>query len=508
VYDASDLSTLYLDAAGTTAATVNGLVGLQLDKSAGLAVSSSAELVTNGTFPTDTSGWTLSSGTASVTQGAGGMTVLATVTATVSQAITTVVGKNYRYSVEITANNAAAFLAIRKADNATASVNIVDLRANSNGVSVGYFTATATTTYIVVQANTSASITVDNISLVEWYAGNHRYQTTTGSKPILRGSPVGANLVTNGDFASGTAGWTGTNATLSNVSNRLRATVVAGGAVSRATWTLSTTASKTYRITAQYATDSVTSNTSIYVGTVDGVADLLNIFCGSTTGTYVGYFTATGATAYIALSTTATLALAGEFNEWDNIEIVDVSAGQVQAPYWLQYDGVDDFLLTAAVDFTATDKMFVCAGVRKLSDAAEGIFIELSANANLNNGSFIVEAPRTAGVGNYGFFSKGTVLSGTNVATYAAPVTNIVAGIFDIAGDSILVRVNGSQVGTSVTDQGTGNFGNHILYFGRRGGIGTPFTGLESRTVICGKTLSATELASTERWVNQQTLAY
>jgi hypothetical protein len=46
---------------------------------------------------------------------------------------------------------------------------------------------------------------------------------------------------------------------------------------------------------------------------------------------------------------------AGETADFDDITLHDVSASAVTAPYGLQYDGIDDFLQTAAVDFaTAT----------------------------------------------------------------------------------------------------------------------------------------------------------
>ena len=55
-YDPSDFGTIFQDAAGTTPVTaVEQPVGLMLDKSKGLV--RGAELVTNGTFDTDLSGW-------------------------------------------------------------------------------------------------------------------------------------------------------------------------------------------------------------------------------------------------------------------------------------------------------------------------------------------------------------------------------------------------------------------------------------------------------------------
>lgn len=57
LYDYSDLSTLFQDSLGTTPVTTDGdPVGLVLDLSQGLELG--AELVTNGTFDTDISGWT------------------------------------------------------------------------------------------------------------------------------------------------------------------------------------------------------------------------------------------------------------------------------------------------------------------------------------------------------------------------------------------------------------------------------------------------------------------
>ncbi len=60
-YDPSDLSTMFRDRTGTTPVTADGqTVGLILDKSKGLVLGS--ELVTNGTFDSDISGWDSYSG--------------------------------------------------------------------------------------------------------------------------------------------------------------------------------------------------------------------------------------------------------------------------------------------------------------------------------------------------------------------------------------------------------------------------------------------------------------
>jgi hypothetical protein len=175
-------------------------------------------------------------------------------------------------------------------------------------------------------------------------------------------------------------------------------------------------------------------------------------------------------------------------------------------PY-LAFDGTDDSLLTNSVDFTATDKVTVWAGVRKLSDAAQGVVSELSATIASNNGSFLLTAPNSAAA-NYNWSSKGTTQVDNTVTTYTAPITNVVTGIADIAGASNIIRINGVQVGSVATTQGTGNFGNYPLYIGRRNNATFPFNGNLYSLIIRGAQSSAAQISSTETWVNGKTGAY
>jgi hypothetical protein len=191
-YDPSDLTTLFQNSTGSTPVTAPGQpVGLMLDKSQGATLG--PELVTNGTFDGSTTGWTLAGGTATVTASESGMTVNASATAFVAQSFATVIGSFYRYSAQITAHSGGVFTGIRKADNSTASVNAVNLRqgiADGVGTSTGFFVATATTTFIVVQANTGGSITADNIS-AKLLPGNHATQSTSASRPTYQVDSTG-----------------------------------------------------------------------------------------------------------------------------------------------------------------------------------------------------------------------------------------------------------------------------------------------------------------------------
>jgi hypothetical protein len=171
--------------------------------------------------------------------------------------------------------------------------------------------------------------------------------------------------------------------------------------------------------------------------------------------------------------------------------------------HWLLYDGTDDGSVTPTINW-GTDEVAICAGVTKSSDAAAGAFAELSATSASNNGTFAMLAPASAAA-NYYWRSKGTGDANMTVTTYTAPTTNVLTGQGKIATDLATLRADGSEVGTSATDQGTGNFGNHILYFGRRGGSSLPFNGREHQTVIRSRLLSSSELAKLETFTAAKT---
>jgi len=178
-------------------------------------------------------------------------------------------------------------------------------------------------------------------------------------------------------------------------------------------------------------------------------------------------------------------------------------------PY-LAFDGSDDSFGTGSIDFSATDKMSVCAGVTKLSDAAAAILVELSATTTSNSGSFYIAAPEGTSSAFFSSKMRGSINAASAVVTlgFPAPVTSVISALGDIASDENLLRIDGTQRASSVADQGTGNFGNYPLYIGRRNNASLPFNGRIYQMVVVGKTLSASELASTETFVNSRTGAY
>jgi hypothetical protein len=144
----------------------------------------------------------------------------------------------------------------------------------------------------------------------------------------------------------------------------------------------------------------------------------------------------------------------------------------VSDAHYLQFDGSNDALVTPSIDFTATDEIFVCAGLNKLKNTPLGVVAELSTSSQ--TGTFSIFTPGSAG-GNYGFRVRGSVsvladgpansFTGTNGNTI-----NVFTGSGDISADTSELRIDGTVSATVSTDHGTGNLINAPIYIGARAG--------------------------------------
>ena len=173
--------------------------------------------------------------------------------------------------------------------------------------------------------------------------------------------------------------------------------------------------------------------------------------------------------------------------------------------YYLEFDGGDDFLQTSNIDFTATDKVSLFAGVRKLSDAATGIVCELSTSVS-NVGTFNLKAPHGAAT-NFGSESGGSIpYAALCVASgYASPIAKVLAVTNNISGKQSIFRVNSVQAASSVANQGVGNYGNYPLYIGRRGGASFPFNGHIYSLIGVGRLTTNDETTAIEKELAKRT---
>jgi hypothetical protein len=450
---------MFQDRAGTTPVTTPGqTVGLLLDKSKGLVLGS--ELVTNGDFSAGSTGWTLL-GTATIS---GGVAIINSSSASDRLQQTGVIPANKFVKVEFDLAVTSGGLNFQDLLGGNAQVY-----TTSGRKSLIAFSSSATGIQFFRNA-TSGSFngTIDNISVKE-LPGFHATQSTTASRPTYGIVPLGGrrNLLLATDTmatqsltvtaVAHTLAFTGTG-TVTLTGASIAGPLVGTGASNRVSLTFTPTAA------------SLTL-------TVAGSVTLAQLELGST------------ATAYQRVTTQ-----------------YDVTESGVQSLSYLAFDGVDDFLVTPTIT-PGVNKAQVFAGVRKLSDAARGTIVEHSATIASNNGSFHLTAPNAASA-TFGFESKGTTLTDA-VATFAAPTTRVVTGVGDIAGDSTIIRANGTQQDQDTADQGTGNFLAYPLYIGRRGGTTLPFNGqIYNMIVRFGANLDAGTITSTETFVNEKTGAF
>jgi hypothetical protein len=174
--------------------------------------------------------------------------------------------------------------------------------------------------------------------------------------------------------------------------------------------------------------------------------------------------------------------------------------------YYLQPDGVNDGYVTGSnLDLSGTDKVTVFAAVRKLSDAADGIVVELT-NGTVN-GRFGLQAPGSSTVARFQYNSRGTAsaVPFTSNASFNAPFTGVITGQSVISTDTATLRINGTQVGTDSADQGTGNFASSLLYLFRRGGTTLPFNGQCFATIVAGGSYSTATIQRVEQILSKYT---
>jgi hypothetical protein len=538
-YDPSDLTTLFTDSAGTTPVTaVEQFVGLMLDKSKGLVLGS--ELVTNGTFNSDVSGWTAGS-TATISWDAGRMKItnIGAAFGYSYQSFPTVIGKTYKISANISVGTAGTVYL--RAGISELSFSYFGRSTTTDGVLSGVFVATATTSYVHILNNnvTNAYSLSDNIS-IKLLPGNHATQTTSAKRPKLAAR---YNLLTyteqfdNGVWAEFNGLYAGSKFT-PDVSN----------AEHRISFGLSTTAS-TY--THQYRVKAAGYNWC-FIGYANSVGSRENAFFdlqNGATGTIPVGATAkivsVGGGVYDIFLTTATGTFGSNYtllgvsnannvtsfaaNGVDGIEIfradlrpASQATGLIGPTYqrvvdaatydavgflpYLEFNGLSWSMSTNSIDFSAGDKVTAWAGVRRLGTGT-ALLLELSADLNANAGTFSMS--QDAGTSTWTFSSKGTIRAdATSGSSYPSPITTVNAGIGDIAGDVTTLRVNGTQVATSATNQGTGNFGNYPLFIGARNNASFFFTGWLTSLIVRGAQSTQSQIEATESWVNGKTGAY
>jgi len=181
--------------------------------------------------------------------------------------------------------------------------------------------------------------------------------------------------------------------------------------------------------------------------------------------------------------------------------------------YYLLFDGVDDALATAGINFSATDKMSVFAGVRKLSDAAQACVAAVGLNggtAGVNAELGLLLAPGAAAASTYWWRAGGSLIgSAANATGFASPNTAVLTAQSGISTDLQSIRINAATAVLGSGDLGTGNLGSgQIIYIGSRSGTSLPFNGHLYSLIVRGAQSTDAQVAAAEMYVNSKTGAY
>jgi hypothetical protein len=211
--------------------------------------------------------------------------------------------------------------------------------------------------------------------------------------------------------------------------------------------------------TTTLATQNVTTVAASYTLSFTGTGTLTlsgTSTAGPLVGTGVGQrvsltFTPTAGTLTLTVSGTVTDADLRVTNDGVGLPVyqrvtTSTNYDTTNFPRYLRFDGTDDCLFTGNINFSATDKVTVCAGVRKLSDAAGGAVAELSVSAGGNNGTFAAFAPFSAGSASFFGFSRRTAsASNTSALTFPSPISQVLSLVGDIGGEDRSDREKNSR---------------------------------------------------------------
>jgi hypothetical protein len=511
---------LYVDSNGVAPSVYPGdQVGLVIDSSRGGLENLGAELVTNGGFDSDT--WWSKSTNVTISGGLANYNTVALNNGVFRSGVVAA-GKYYQVTFTVSGFSSGG-VRVYTGGNRTSAFS-------ANGTYRVFCLAGSSDTQIIFEATSAGTVlALDNISVRE-IPGIHPYQTTSGSRPALCRTPDGGrrNLLTYSEDLS-SAAWGKTSVTVTGTDTIVLSAGSAGKYVSQ---TITGTAPSTISFEAKEGTHRYIQvlsssdaqhfvNIDLQTGTIgttgskaegalieslSGGWNKYRVTITNTGFSSIRFYAVDSSSAVYGASTSATtswqmrkvqLETGSSATAYQKVGLTsDVTEAGKRDCWGLLFDGSDDNLLTASVNFSATDEMTVMVGVRKLSDGSYPIIAELSTNWTSNNGSFSLSGNLNNG---YAWSSRGT--GGATVLTtdYLAPVTTVLGLQSDVSGPSLVLRANGSEINTSSSSQGLGNYGTWPIYISSRAGSSNYFNGLIYTLIVRGATTPTQTIKNFER---------
>lgn len=180
---------------------------------------------------------------------------------------------------------------------------------------------------------------------------------------------------------------------------------------------------------------------------------------------------------------------------------------------YLEFDGVDDFMVTSNMLWSGFNVSKVTASVGLLVDPTKvtsGTAICTGGDPTSVNGTFLIGAPSSTS--DHSFYLRGTSTIQARMAN-AVIGDDILTGVFDLAQSTketqLISRLSGNipspaSINWTGTTAGGGLFTSQPLYIGSLGGTGVFFKGNIYGIVVRGALSTSTEIANTEAWINRK----
>jgi hypothetical protein len=362
------------------------------------------------------------------------------------------------------------------------------------------------------------------------------FQDSAGTTPVTavgqlvglildksKGLALGSELVTNGTFNTDISGWTkaaGSTDPLSWDAGTLKVTNDLAYYASGYTVLSGLTIGKTYKCVATNVQSTIQAKINIV-----GLSGVESIIPSGATGTL--YFVAT-ATSH-NLSCASNQNTLGGYARWDNISVKELAGNHAtqataasrpvlqqdgNGKYYLNFDGVDDSLATAAFAMTSTSKVTAFSGVTNNQPSSFGMVYTFGANPLVDDGAFGLYTYISAS-GDYSPALRGTVQYYAKTAGATIPRTDVLTASYDVTATVLAgivkLRANASDQSITTVSGGLPSgtvFGTWPLYIGQRGVNDSRLNGRIYSLIIRGALSTAQEITDTETWVNSKTGAY
>ena len=227
-----------------------------------------------------------------------------------------------------------------------------------------------------VGAAVSANITLQKPSLRQ-LSGRPLFQSTTGFKPKLKRVPkrLGAELVSNGDFASGTAGWSVSGSTIAAVAGELEVTNTATSNA-QAFQPVPTTAGKVYSVSGTYRRGTAETNAQLMV---NNNGSFPSVGVNTTTSNLTYTATLTAASNQLSVIALIGATTTGKTAYFDNISVREV----LEWTWAWVFDGVDDRLATVSLPTADAETVIVAGQFLNTTASVQGIISKRNSNTGL-----------------------------------------------------------------------------------------------------------------------------